>query len=142
MAKPLGLTVVDTPPIGEFDDTRDWTDAQLARARRGYEIMASYVAVMHSEGVLLAVGTDTVDPGSAVLSEMILLHEAGIPMAEVLRIATLGGAEVMEISDVLGSVEPGKRAHFVLFDDDPLEKPAALLGGKTVVKDGVVWEGQ
>ena len=47
----------------------------------------------------------------------------------------------MEVSSFLGSIEPGKRAHFVLFDENPLENPEALLGGKTVVKDGVVWQG-
>jgi imidazolonepropionase-like amidohydrolase len=141
IAKPLGLTVVDSPPVGDFDDTSEWTREELDRARNGYRIMASYVASMHEEGVPLALGSDTVDPGAAVLSEMLLLHEAGIPMSSVLRIGTLGGAEVMELSGLLGSIEPGKRAHLVLFDSSPLDDPSALLGGKTVVKDGVVWEG-
>jgi len=107
----------------------------------GVAVMMSYVAAMHEEGVQLAVGSDTVEPGAAVLSEMMLLHDAGIPMSSVLQIGTYGGAEVAELSSFLGSIEPGKRAHFVLFDENPLENPEAPLGGKTVVKDGVVWQG-
>ncbi len=142
IAKPLGLTVIDSPPIGDFDDTSAWAGEDLERARRGYAVMASYVALMHREGVQLAIGSDTVDPGMAVLSEMLLLHDAGLSMASVLQIATYGSAKVMEISSRFGSIEPGKRAHFVIFDESPLKSPEALLGGKTVIKDGIVWKGQ
>jgi len=41
---------------------------------------------------------------------MILLQRAGIPMAEVLCIATRGGARVMEREDDYGTVEPGRKA--------------------------------
>jgi imidazolonepropionase-like amidohydrolase len=141
LAKPLGIAHVDASPIGDFDDTTDWTREQTERAKRGYGIMASYVAAMYRAGVELALGTDTVNPGSAALSELLLLRDAGIPMADVLRIGTLGSARVIELSDIYGTIEPGKRAHFVLFDRNPLDDPPALLGGKTVIKDGVVYEG-
>ncbi|MDX1661334.1 MAG: MBL fold metallo-hydrolase [Gemmatimonadota bacterium] len=36
------------------------------------------------------------------------------------------------------AVEPGMRAHLVVFDADPLEDPRAIIGGKVVIKDGVV----
>lgn len=141
IAKPLGLTVGDSSPKGDFDDTSGWTPESLERARRGYDVMMSYVVAMHEQGVRLAIGSDTVDPGAAVISELLLLHEAGIPMRSVLQIATHGSAEVMELSDLFGSLEPGKRAHFIVFDESPLDDPGALMRGKTVVKDGVVWEG-
>jgi imidazolonepropionase-like amidohydrolase len=103
--------------------------------------MSSYVAHMHETGVQLAIGTDSANPGAAVLSEMLLLHRTGIPMNEVLKIATYGSARVLVLTGRYGSIEPGKKAHFVIFDQSPLEDPEALLGGKTVIKDGVVWEG-
>lgn len=140
LAKPLGLTHVDSPPVGDFDDTSGWTDGQMGRARRGYDVMASYVVAMHRAGVQLALGTDTVEPGAAALSELLLLHKAGIPMGEVLQIGTLGSAEVIELPHLYGTIEPGKRAHLIVFDGNPLDDPLALLGRKTVVKDGVVWE--
>ena len=141
LAKPLGLTHLDTLPTGDFDDTSGWTQEQMERARRGYRVLVSYVAAMHRAGVQPALGTDTVDPGVASLSELLLLHDAGISMADVLCLGTLGSAEVIELSNLYGTIEPGKRANLVLFENSPLEDPMALLGGKTVIKDGVLYEG-
>ncbi len=87
-------------------------------------------------------GTDTPNPGKAALSEMLLLHGAGIPMAGVFRIATLNSAEASGRETLYGTLEPGKRADLVVFDRSSLDDPEALLGAKTVIKDGVVWEGR
>ena len=127
-----------TPSLGTFDRSEAWTPAQRARARRGYEILAGYVRQLHEAGVPLAVGTDWMDPGRAVLSEVILLERAGIPMADVLAIATLGGARVMERDAEYGTIEPGRKANLVIFDRNPIGDPEAVLAGKTVIKDGVV----
>ena len=93
---------------------------------------------MHEAGIPLAVGTDWLDPGRAVLSEMILLNRAGIPMANVLAIATLGGARVLERESDYGAIEPGRKAQLVIFDRNPLDDAEAVLAGKTVIKDGAV----
>lgn len=137
-AQRLGLTWFTSPSVAGFDDTSWLIPEQLAHAREGYEILAGYVRRMHEAGVRLAIGTDWVDPGQAVLSEMLLLHELGIPVAEVFRIATLDSARAIGIADEVGAVEPGMRAHLVVFDSDPLGDPRAILGGKTVIKDGAV----
>lgn len=137
-AEKLGLAPYSSPPHGDFDDLSGLTPEQVERARRGYRILADYVRRMYEAGVPLAVGTDWVKPGRATLSEIWLLHRAGIPMLDALRIATLGGAEALGIADEVGTVEPGKKAHLVILDESPLEDPAGLLGSRTVVKDGVV----
>lgn len=139
-AQRIGLASFESRRLGEFDDLSSLAPEQLERARNGYRILAGYVGHMHEAGVPLAVGTDWIDPGRAVLSEVRLLHDAGIPMAEALRIATLGGAEALGIADEIGAVEPGKKANLVIFDDDPLDAPGALFGNRTVIKDGVVRE--
>lgn len=137
-AQRLGLAWFATPSVADFDDTSWLTPAQRAHALEGYEILAGYVLRMRNAGVRLAIGTDWADPGKATLSEMLLLHDLGIPMAEVLRIATLDGATAIGVADEVGTIEPGKKAHLVVFDEDPLEDPRAILGDKTVIKDGVV----
>jgi imidazolonepropionase-like amidohydrolase len=137
-AQRVGVAPYTTKSLGTFDRSEAWTPAQRQRARRGYEILAGYVRRMHEAGIGLAVGTDWLDPGRAVLSEMILLHRAGIPMAEVLAVATRGGARVMEREADYGSIETGRKGHLVIFDRNPLEDPEAVLAGKTVIKDGVV----
>ena len=140
-ARPLGLTSLERPTTDDFSDTSGWTDEQTARARRGYSVLESYVKRLHDSGVTLALGTDMPQPGRAALSEMLLLHRAGIPMEDTLRIATLNSARAIGLEEKYGSVESGKRAHLVLFEDNPLEDPKALLGSKTVIKDGVIYTG-
>ena len=138
-AHPLGLTHFERATTDEFSDTSGWTDEQMARARRGYRVLESYVKRLHESGVTLALGTDVPQPGRAALSEMLLLHRAGISMQETLRIATLNSARAIGLEDTYGSVAPGKRAHLVLFDENPLEDPNALLSDMTVIKDGALY---
>lgn len=135
-AEQFGLAPYESPTHGSFDDLSGLTSEQLEHARQGYRILAHYVRGMYESGVPLAVGTDWVEPGKSTLSEIWLLHRAGIPMVDALRIATLGGAEALGIADDVGTIEPGKKAHLVIFDESPLENPAGLLGSRTVVKDG------
>ena len=137
-AQRVGVASYATRSLGTFDRSDAWTPVQRERARRGYDILAGYVRRLHEAGVPLAVGTDWMEPGRAALSELILLERAGIPMAQVLGIATLGGARVLEREADYGTVEAGKKAQLVIFDRDPLEEPEAVLAGKTVIKDGAV----
>lgn len=137
-AQRLGLAPFESERMGAFDDFRGLTPDQLEHARRGYHILADYMRRLHEAGVTLTIGTDWVDPGKAVLSEMWLLNRAGISMADVLRMATLNGAVALGIEDRVGTVEAGKRANLVLLRGDPFEDPDALLGPRTVVKDGEV----
>jgi imidazolonepropionase-like amidohydrolase len=140
-AQRVGIAAHRTAPLAAFDDDAAWTPEQRARARRGYEILAGYVRELHGAGVPLAVGSDWLDPGAAVLSEMLLLVDAGIPMADVLSMATLEGARIMRRERDYGRIAPGSKAHFVLFDRNPLADPRAVLGGKVVIKDGLVVRG-
>lgn len=137
-AQRIGLAPHVTPPVAKFDDLTWLDDEQRAWAVEGYRRLADLVRRMHERGIDLAVGTDWTEPGLAVLSEMTLFHDAGIPMDEVVRIATLGGAEAIGVAEEIGTIEPGKRANLVVFERDPLADPAALFGAKTVIKDGVV----
>jgi imidazolonepropionase-like amidohydrolase len=137
-AQRVGVASHTTPSLGTFDRSEAWTPAQRERARRGYDILAGYVRQLHEAGVPLAIGTDWLEPGKAALSEMLLLHRAGIPMADVLAIATLGGARAVEREGDYGVVETGRKAHLVIFDRNPLQEPNALLGSKMVIKDGII----
>ena len=138
-AQRLGLTWFTSPARDPSEVTTHWTAGDNARAVAGYRVMASYVKRLHDAGVRLNVGTDTPEPGKSVLSEMLLLHDAGISMPDVFRIATLESARGIGHGAEYGSIEAGKRADMVLFDGDPLREPHDLLGGKTTIKDGFVY---
>ena len=136
-AQRYGLTYFTSRARDLNEDASRFSKADLARAVAGYKIMASYVKQLHDAGVRLSIGTDTPEPGKSVLSEMLLLHDAGISMADVFRIATLESATNIGHGSEYGAIEPGKRADLVLFDGDPLARPLDLIGPKSVFKDGV-----
>ncbi len=52
--------------------------------------------------------------------EMQFHREAGIPVWEVLRLATSKAADTMEMGDHIGRIEIGYEADLVILDADPL----------------------
>ncbi|KAE8374386.1 hypothetical protein BDV26DRAFT_270109 [Aspergillus bertholletiae] len=48
-------------------------------------------------------------------------REVGRKAADVLRMATLGGAEVMQMESLIGSITPGKKADLVIFRCDDID---------------------
>lgn len=66
-----------------------------------------------------------------------LLIEAGFSPEEAVRVATLEGARYLEAADVIGSVEPGKRADLLLMEGDLRSDPGTLRRPILVFKDGV-----
>lgn len=135
----LYLSYFRSEPKGDRFVTSHFTEEQMARCKNGFSILSGYVKQMYDAGVILAIGTDHKDGGKAVLSEILLLHEAGIPMNDCFRIATINTAKVIGQEEKYGSVTVGKRANMVMFDENPFEDPENLLKGKTVVKDGVIY---
>ena len=135
----LGIVYFTPRTWDSSESTAGFTPYQRARAMAGYGVMASYVRRMYEGGVRLNLGTDALEPGKAALSEMLLLHEAGIPMTGVFQIATLNSARSIGMGEEFGAIEPGKRANLILFEQNPLHDPRAILGPKTVFKDGVGW---
>src|SRR3954462_9248083 len=84
-------------------------------------------------------GTDAM-PGFSLHRELELYVQAGIPPAEVLRIATLGAASVMKHDDILGTITPGKLADLDIIDGDPAVNISDIRRVVTVIKDGKVFD--
>lgn len=98
----------------EADAYRASADAQLGLLKR-----------LHDAGVTLVPGTDSL-PGFGLHSELELYARAGIPNAEVLRLATIGAAKVAGADREQGRLAPGMRAEIVLLADDPLADISAI----------------
>jgi len=117
-------------PVPEGKDER-----YLGAMRKALEM----VAAMHKAGIRIVAGTDAFT-GFALHRELELYVDAGIPAAEVLRIATLGAAQVMGKDGEQGSLAPGKLADLAVVPGDPTRDISALRRIETVVKGGTMYD--
>lgn len=60
-----------------------------------------------------------------------MIHLAGIPLCEVIRMITSTPAAIMGVSDRKGTLAPGKDADIVLFDDQ-INVSCTIVGGRIV----------
>ncbi|MFC4526261.1 amidohydrolase family protein [Dyella halodurans] len=96
------------------------------------------IKVLYDRGIRLLPGTDDTN-GFSLHRELELYVKAGIPPAQVLRLATLGPEEYMGKSHQLGSIERGKLADFFLIAEDPTKDISAIRSPRLVMKGGVVF---
>ena len=94
---------------------------------------------------------------NALLLQRVLKGADSITPREVLKMATLGGAQVLRMDDYIGSLEVGKSADFIAFDlntlefagglSDPLSAlvlcdmknvDLSIINGKIRIKDGII----
>ena len=107
--------------------------------RASFAKMVSLVGLLYKSGVPIEAGTDSL-AGFALHRELELDVQAGIPPAEVLKLATLGAAGIMKYDAELGSIAPGKLADLVLIDGNPARNISDVRKTTLVVKNGVVYQ--
>jgi imidazolonepropionase-like amidohydrolase len=77
---------------------------------------------LHAAGVPVALGTDMwAFPGLGVSIEMELYVRSGLTPLEAIRAATQTSARSLGIDRDRGTLEAGKRADFLVLEDDPLQ---------------------
>lgn len=110
----------DANRVIAIDSTDYGREAFMKFYQKGLEITGE----ASQAGVRILAGTDSGDsfsyPGFSLHDELQELRSAGMSPAEVIRSATLSGAEFLGVADQFGSVEPGKYADLVLLDENPL----------------------
>jgi hypothetical protein len=109
------------------------------RYRDSYQRLIELVGILHRSGVRLVSGTDNI-AGVFLPRELELYVAAGIPPREVLRIATLGNAEVMKREKEYGRVLPGYVADLILVDGDPTLLIGDLRKVRHVVRGDRLYE--
>jgi hypothetical protein len=107
--------------------------------RASYHRMVEMVGKLYEAGVPLVAGTDDF-AGFAYHRELELYAEAGIPAPEVLRIATLGAAELTGRADRLGTVAAGKLADLIVVDGDPSQDISDIRNVRWTIKDGTLYD--
>jgi len=139
-----------------------WSTADEAAWDTHFDRWMQFVNEYKNRGGRVGVGSDSGYIfklyGFGYVRELELLREAGFSPLEVIRSATLEGAQAMGRADEIGSVEVGKKADLVLVDENPLANLKVLYGTgalrfdkesreleraggvKYTIKDGIVYD--
>jgi imidazolonepropionase-like amidohydrolase len=100
----------------------------------------STAGAAYKAGIKIAFGTDAgVFPHGQNAREFELMVEAGMPPMFTLQAATTHAAELLGVSDDLGSLSAGKFADVVAVPGNPLEDISVMKRVSFVMKDGVVY---
>jgi imidazolonepropionase-like amidohydrolase len=112
--------------------------------QRELDNLRHWVPEAHRAGVRIVIGDDygtALMPHGSYAEELsFYVKVMGVPPLDVLRWATLNGAELARAGDRLGSIEEGKLADLLVVDGDPavdisvLEEEASLRG---ILKGGI-----
>jgi imidazolonepropionase-like amidohydrolase len=138
-----------------------WGTEQEINWKENYRLWMTFINEYKNRGGRVTVGTDAGYIyelyGFSYIRELELLREAGFHPLEVIRSATLYGAQALGMEKEIGSVEVGKLADFVIVDANPLENLQLLYGTgaitlneknevvrrggvKYTIKDGIIYD--
>jgi len=95
----------------------------------------------YKAGVKIAFGTDAGVFGHGKNGyEFILMNEAGMPVLEAIKSATVNAADLLGQSEFIGSIEPGKAADIIAVPGDPVADVKLMTKVNFVMKDGKVYK--
>ena len=133
---PTFATVIDHLPAtiarGLYKPDMDMGDMVDAWARSAIA-QETMIRTLHENGVQIVPGSDHM-AAFTIHRELELYARAGIPYADVLKIATLDSARICGVDDRTGSIRVGKDADLVLLAGNPLEDISAVRSATLVVK--------
>ena len=107
--------------------------------REALPAMLRLLKALYDSGVTIIPGTDAL-AGYQLHHELELYARAGIPPAEVLRLATLTSAQVIGAGGERGVIAPGKLADLILIDGDPSTHIADINKVALVMKGGHIYD--
>ena len=139
----------------------DWGTEQEVAWKKNYDLWMTFVNEYKNRGGRVTTGSDSGFIfqlyGFAYIRELELLREAGFQPLEIIRSATLNGAEALGMDDKIGSVAIGKFADFAIVEENPLKNLKVLYGTgaikltednevvrvggvKYTIKDGIIYD--
>jgi imidazolonepropionase-like amidohydrolase len=134
----FGVFADDNKP--RFRDGKAWPEGIVDGVRLGEE--AGYMPVnartIWDAGVILGYCTDTTYDPKAGLDHELKMLNVMFSMQDLIKMMGPNSASYIQMSDQLGTLEPGKLADLILIDGNPLEGYWNWLKTKLVVKGGVV----
>jgi len=139
----------------------NWGTEQEVAWKENFRLWMSFVNEYKNRGGRVTAGSDNAFIyqlyGFGYIRELELLRETGFHPLEVIRSATLYGAQALGMEKEIGSVEIGKLADLVIIDQNPLENLQVLYGTgavklddnnkairvggvKYTIKDGIIYD--
>jgi len=134
----FGVFADDNKP--RFRDGKPWPESILDGDGRGQEAGYKVVNARTSwdAGVIYGYGTDTnYDPKAGLEHELKSLNLM-FSMQDIIKLMGPNTASYIQMSDQLGTLEPGKLADLILLDGNPLDGYWNMLNTKLVLKGGVI----
>lgn len=123
------------------DPESGMSQAVRGKARDAIPQMDENVAKAYEAGVKIAFGTDSGEPAHGTnADEFLHLVRIGMSEMDAIETATVNAADLLDMSDDVGTIEEGKYADMVATSGDPLEDIAALTEVGFVMKSGKVYK--
>ncbi len=138
-----------------------WGTEQEVDWRDNYKLWMTFINEYKNQGGRVTAGSDSGFIyklyGFGFIRELELLREAGFHPLEIIRSASLSGAEALGMDDEIGSIEVGKRADLIVIEENPLVNLKVLYGTgaikltddneivrvggvKYTIKDGIIYD--
>lgn len=117
-------SVIDRLSSAEFQATHQ-NNPELAEWEPALRTAQQNLKTLFDAGVKIGFGSDSGPParfeGYFEHRELELMQEAGLTPAQIIQIATKNSAEILQIDNDYGTIEPGKMAEFLVLGANPLE---------------------
>jgi len=114
-----------------------FTEAIKAKALAAAAASKANFGSAYEAGVKIAFGTDSaVTKHGENADEFGMMVESGMTEMAAIRSATVVAAELLEMSDTLGTIEPGKIADIIAVDANPLDDITVLENVSVVIQGG------
>jgi imidazolonepropionase-like amidohydrolase len=133
-----GKSVADSAKILGY-----YTDIVTPKALAIGPLIQGMFAKAYKAGVKIAFGTDAgVYAHGKNWKEFVYMTEAGMPILECIKAATVNAADLLGVSNILGTIEKGKLADIIAIDGDILKDVSSMSKVKFVMKNGVVYKNE
>lgn len=106
----------------------------------GPKVQATFTKA-YQAGVKIAFGTDAgVYMHGKNWKEFVYMVQGGMPAMEAIRAATYNAADLLGVSEILGTIEKGKLADIIAVSGDPLKDISIMGQVKFIMKDAIIYK--